>query len=38
MFEMQIMSCIGIRSQSKPQDIMGEVYKAMMSLGYVRSN
>lgn len=25
----------GIRSQSKPQDIMGEVYKAMMSLGYV---
>ncbi|XP_046839981.1 5'-AMP-activated protein kinase catalytic subunit alpha-2-like [Xenia sp. Carnegie-2017] len=25
---------LGIRSQSKPQDIMGEVYKAMMSLGY----
>lgn len=26
----------GIRSQSKPQDIMAEVYKAMLSLGYVR--
>lgn len=25
----------GIRSQSKPNDIMGEVYRAMMSLGYV---
>ena len=26
----------GIRSQSKPQDVMAEVYKAMLSLGYVR--
>lgn len=25
---------LGIRSQSKPNDIMGEVYRAMMSLGY----
>lgn len=25
----------GIRSQSKPNDIMGEVYRAMVSLGYV---
>lgn len=25
---------LGIRSQSKPNDIMGEVYRAMISLGY----
>lgn len=25
---------LGIRSQSKPNDIMGELYRAMMSLGY----
>lgn len=25
---------LGIRSQSKPNDIMGEVYRAMMTLGY----
>lgn len=25
----------GIRSQSKPNDIMGEVYRAMVTLGYV---
>ena len=29
---------VGIRSQSKPLDIMHEVFKAMKSLGYVSSN
>lgn len=32
------MSATGIRSQSKPNDIMGEVYRAMMSLGYVSAH
>ena len=27
---------LGIRSQSKPHDIMHEVYRAMKTLGYVR--
>ena len=38
-FDYKLFVCIilatGIRSQSKPNDIMGEVYRAMMSLGYV---
>ena len=29
---------LGIRSQSKPQDIMNEVFKAMKELGMVSSN
>ena len=29
---------LGIRSQSKPQDIMNEVYRAMKTLDYVRTN
>ena len=40
--DLRLTSCLfvsflasGIRSQSKPNDIMGEVYRAMMSLGYV---
>ena len=29
---------LGIRSQSKPQDIMNEVYRAMKTLDYVSSD
>ena len=30
-----LMLVLGIRSQSKPHDIMHEVYRAMKTLGYV---
>ena len=30
-----LFSFVGIRSQSRPQDIMAEVYRAMLQLGYV---
>ena len=29
---------LGIRSQSKPQDIMNEVYRAMKALDFVSAN